>query len=159
MACNMMDEEGFSLKHVLDAISQAGFSLGVRRALAYRAIEMAMLSHDRYDEMAAFEAAMSSIREIFGDLSIAAAVQRLRAEGHVQLARRLRGASSRRNERAHPDPGLARELMSLASAGKAAAAPRGYVYGDGVVQLVATRAAAEAPEQAANDDRLRAEEG
>lgn len=59
---------------------------------------------------------MSSVRLLYGDLSISDGVLRLRAEGHDGLSRRLRVASTRRNRLAQTDPGLALESRSLGSA-------------------------------------------
>ena len=69
------------LASVLSGIGQAVLSSGLKKALAYRAVEMAMRpesepkdpedSASKGDELAAFEDAMSAVRTLFGDISIA----------------------------------------------------------------------------------------
>ncbi len=72
------------------------------------------MSYCKVRELEAYERAMSAVRVLYGEVGVAEAVKKLRAGGLVELARRLRSASSRRNKQAHPDPGLACELLILA---------------------------------------------
>ncbi len=110
---------------VLWGIEQSGLSAGLKKALAYSTVEMPMrggddiagpwVSYCKVGGLEAYEEAISAVRVLYGEVGVAEAVKKLRASGHVELARRLRRACSSRDKQAHPDPRLARELLLLAS--------------------------------------------
>jgi hypothetical protein len=91
--------------------------LGERRRLCARAATAPVLARvggaDADEAIGHCESAISAARCRFGDVGVAEAVAKLKAIGRVDLARRLRTASSRRNKQGHPDPGLACEIHSL----------------------------------------------
>ncbi len=62
-----------------------------------------------------YEEAMSAVRCRFGHVGVAAAIAKLKDTGRVDLARRFRLASSRRNKQTHPHSGLDCEIRMLAS--------------------------------------------
>ncbi len=64
----------------------------------------------RDSEVMAFECAMAVMRNRWGAVGVADAVQHLRKLGGQELAKRLRVVSSRRNRAAHPDPVLLAEI-------------------------------------------------
>ncbi len=102
------------------------------------------VSYCKVDELEAYEEAMSAVRVLYGEVGVAEAAKKLRAGRHVELARRLRSASSRRNKKAHPDPVLARELLFLADVVEGT--PSGTWAGTGFTQLAAEQAKEKAAE-------------
>ena len=110
-------DQRLGLQEVLDAIALSKLPSSLRKALAYKAVELAMsphdLKHSDHPELEQFEKAMQAIRGIVGPAGTTVEATRwLRDSGSEQLANRLRAAARSRNLKAHPDTSLVAEIVS-----------------------------------------------
>eukprot|EP00401_Gymnodinium_catenatum_P042779 CAMPEP_0117588530 /NCGR_PEP_ID=MMETSP0784-20121206/69905_1 /TAXON_ID=39447 /ORGANISM="" /LENGTH=218 /DNA_ID=CAMNT_0005389905 /DNA_START=1 /DNA_END=653 /DNA_ORIENTATION=+ len=124
------------LDEILTRIYRAEVPGGMKKALAYKALELSFrASHQAStDSLTAFEQAMVAIRSHADErLSPAQAVHWLRRRGASRLASRLRSASCRRNACAHPDPSFLDELNTFLT-------DNGGIHSDADASLTTTAA-------------------